>query len=222
MDNIIIETLRWTHILSGSFALIAGPIAMLNQDGGKIHRISGKVYFISMLIIFVTSVVLSLVRSNWFLFMVGIFSCYLVLTGYRALSLKMLHRGQKAAPIDWVILLFSALAGLGLLLLGSWIAVAKGNSFGIVSLVFGAILSWGVIGDYKRFTVAPKEKNHWLLKHIIGMMGGYIATLTAFLVQNVSTEPAFIAWLLPTVIISPIISYTVRTIKKGKGKVSLT
>lgn len=221
METIIIDSLRWMHIIAGSLALLSGPVAMLNQDGGRLHRQSGKIYFWSMLVIFVTSIVLSVLRENWFLFMVGIFSCYLVLTGYRALSLKMLHKGQKATTFDWIILAFSVLAGAGLLLMGGWLILAKGNTFGLVPLAFGGVLTSGVIGDYKRFTVPPKEKNHWLIKHIIGMMGGYIATITAFLVQNINLSPAFITWLLPSLIIAPFISYTVRKFKKGKGKVVL-
>ena len=221
MDNLAIESLRWIHIIAGSLALLTGPIAMMNQDGGKLHRRTGKIYFISMLVIFVTSIVLSVVRENWFLFMVGIFSCYLVTTAYRALALKMLHKGQKAALLDWVILVISGLAGLGLLGTGLWTWLINKNSFGIVPMVFGYIMTSGVMQDYKRFTIPPTEKNHWLLKHITGMMGGYIATLTAFLVQNVHTNPSFLAWLLPTIVIAPLIAYTVRKFKRGKGKIAL-
>lgn len=221
MDSPLFESLRWIHIISGSLALLSGPVAMLNQDGGKLHRQSGKIYFYSMMFIFVTSIVLSVMRSNWFLFMVGVFSCYLVLTAYRALALKMLHKGQKAEKTDWIILFISALAAMGLISMGGWLMIANGNSFGLVPATFGAIMASGVKQDYKRFTVPPTEKNHWLLKHIVGMMGGYIATITAFLVQNVHMKPAFIPWLLPSLIISPFISYTLRKFKKGKGKVVL-
>ncbi len=221
METIFNESLRWMHIISGSLALLSGPVAMMYQDGGRIHRQSGKIYFWSMMVIFVTSIVLAYARSNWFLFMVGIFSCYLVVTAYRALSLKFLHRGQKAAAIDWIILLLSSFAAVSLAGMGLWQLFFHGNSFGLVALTFGSILSSGIISDYKRFTVPPADKNHWLLKHIIGMMGGYIATLTAFLVQNVTLNPAFLTWLLPSIVISPWIAITVRRLKKGKGKIAL-
>lgn len=221
MDNLLLDSFRWVHILAGSLALLSGPVAMFNQDGGRIHRQSGKIYFWSMMVIFVTSIVLSVIRANWFLFMVGIFSTYLITTAYRALSLKKLHSGQKAAKVDWIILVVSAVAGLGLLGMGLLLLVRSGNTFGLVPLVFSLVMLSGVKGDYQRFTVPPAEKNHWLKKHIIGMMGGYIATITAFLVQNVHTDPAFITWLLPTVIIAPFIRITVGKIKKGRGKVAL-
>ncbi|MFN0189953.1 MAG: DUF2306 domain-containing protein, partial [Bacteroidia bacterium] len=200
---------------------LAGPIAMLNQDGGKLHRKAGIIYFYSMMVIFVSSIILSIVRENWFLFMVGIFSCYLVLTGYRALKLKMLHRGQKAAKMDWIILIISLIAGIGLIAMGIWMFWSQGNSFGLVPFIFGGVMMSGVKEDYQRFTVPPTEKNHWLLKHIGAMMGGYIATLTAFLVQNVNTDPSFIAWLAPSVLVTPIIIYSTRKIKKGRSKIEM-
>lgn len=53
--------------------------------------------------------------------------------------------------------------------------------------------------------------NHWLPKHIVGMLGSYIGIVTAVLVVNVATLsifehwPVFIFWLLPSIIGTPII-----------------
>lgn len=46
----------------------------------------------------------------------------------------------------------------------------------------------------------------WIRYHIGRISGAYIAAVTAFLVSNVSTNPEFIAWLLPTVIGIPLVS----------------
>lgn len=221
MEQFTIDALRWVHIISGVFALLSGPIAMINQDGGKLHRQSGKIYLWSMSVIFTTSIILSIYRGNLFLFLIGIFSMYLVITGYRSLALKMLHRGQKAGITDWVILVISGIAGVALCLFGAYIWANKSNNFGLVPIVFGAVMLAGVRQDYNRFTIPPTEKNHWLLKHITGMMGGYIATITAFCVNNLHTNPTFISWLLPTVIITPFIMITTRKFRKGPGKIVL-
>jgi hypothetical protein len=47
------------------------------------------------------------------------------------------------------------------------------------------------------------------------MLAGTIATLTAALVTNVSTDPVWIAWLLPTVLITLVIIYWNRRTLKG-------
>lgn len=39
------------------------------------------------------------------------------------------------------------------------------------------------------------------------MMGGTIAVITAVLVVNVNIEPQWIAWVLPTLIITPVIAW---------------
>jgi|TARA_B100000929_G_scaffold281854_1_gene261253 hypothetical protein len=39
------------------------------------------------------------------------------------------------------------------------------------------------------------------------MMAGTIATVTAVLVVNVATDPVWIAWIAPTVVITPFIFY---------------
>lgn len=221
MQPLIIDLLRWIHIITGVFALMSGPVAMFNQDGGKLHRQSGKIYLWSMTVIFTTSIILSIYRGNILLFLIGIFSMHLVITGYRALALKMLHRGQKAATIDWFILILSAVAGAGLCMMGAWIWGSKGSNFGMVPIVFGGVMLFSTVKDYYRYTQPPTEKNHWLIRHITGMMGGYIATITAFCVNNLHTDPAFISWLLPTVILVPFIMITTRKFRKGPGKIIL-
>jgi len=215
MENLF-SLIKILHIIMGSIALAAGPVAMYNQNGGKLHRISGKLYFYSMFSIFVSSVYMSIVKENWFLFMIALFTLYLISTGYRALYLKQLHKGQKPAKIDWLILWLGSIAGIGLLIWGTFVIIS-GNSFGIVAIAFGFFLLQGTRSDYKRFTVPPSEKNHWLFTHISGMIGGYIATFTAFLVQNLHTDPAFIAWLLPTAVFTPVIVVTIRKFKIKKG-----
>lgn len=47
-------------------------------------------------------------------------------------------------------------------------------------------------------------------------MGVAHTALTAFLVQNVHTDPAFIVWIAPTILIAPLISITIRKFQKGK------
>ncbi len=210
--------LRTIHIVAGSLALLTGPVAMLNQNGGTLHRRAGNVYFYSMMVIVVSSIYMSFYKENWFLLMIAAFTFYLISTGVRALKLKKLHLGQKPEKIDWAILIISLISGLCLFIWGLVIVFVYKNTFGITAIVFGAIMLRGIYRNYKSFIVPPKEKNHWLLMHIGNMIGAYIATLTAFLVQNIHTNPAFIAWLIPTAIFLPILSFTINKFKKKSEK----
>jgi hypothetical protein len=47
------------------------------------------------------------------------------------------------------------------------------------------------------------------------MLAAATTTLTAILVTNISMEPAVVIWLLPTVVITPLIAWWKRRIMNG-------
>ena len=74
------------------------------------------------------------------------------------------------------------------------------------------------------YVAAKKRPKGWLLFHISGMGGSYIALVTAFLIVQVGTGAPLIVWLIPTIIGTPIISwvnYQVAIGKRPKGGVAL-
>jgi len=87
------------------------------------------------------------------------------------------------------------------------------NNFGFVALVFGFFSIQFLIADVKRFIKKPTDKNHWLYLHIGGMVGGYIATSTAFLVNVVHSDYPVVLWLTPVAIFYPFLVYTTRKFK---------
>jgi hypothetical protein len=209
---ILLNTFLVIHIIGGFTALISGFIASITQKGKSRHRGSGKAYFWGMTAVFITAVALGILKEAWFLFMIGFFSYYLVVRGYRILYLKGLGRGQKATTLDWAISATALLFGLALI---GWSLLAAPKGFGPVPLVFGLISVILALKDAQLFTKGPKEKSHWLFGHIAGMGGGYIATWTAFLVTNVHFLPPVLVWLAPTLIGSICIGLTIRKYKKG-------
>ena len=203
------------HVIAGTLALLSGPIAMMRQDGGNLHRLAGKTFFRSMMIIAATGLGMAWYRSSLFLVLIGVFSFYITFTGYRALSLKNLHYGVKAGWQDWTALVVCGIFGIFQLITGGY-NLFQGDSFGIVSLVFGTIFTLRIVSDFRRFTYNNGERKSWLYVHIGNMMGAYIAAVTAFLVQNVQIEPAFIVWIAPTILITPFITFTIRKFRRGK------
>lgn len=195
----LLTVLLILHVASGFTALITGGIASLTRKGGKGHRRSGKIYFRAMTGVFVTATSIGILKSLAFLFMVGFFSYYLVVRGYRVLYLKGLGRSQKAAALDWFISGTALLFGIGLV---AWAVsqYTKGIGFWPVPLVFGSISAGFALADIKLYVKGPKTGQHWLAGHIASMGGGYIATWTAFVVTNVRFLPPVIVWLLPTAV----------------------
>ena len=86
-----------------------------------------------------------------------------------------------------------------------WITVA----------VFGGIGGGFAVRDLKSLGGGWPSGIDRIALHLVRMSAASIATLTAVLVVNVQTEPAFIAWLLPTIVVTPMIFYWVRRVRSG-------
>lgn len=206
--NTLFLTFLILHIIGGTVGLFTGTINLVRKKGDKKHKLVGKFFTYAMLTAGFSSLVLSIIHPNNFLFMVGIFTLYLVGTGYRYVYSKMLGSEQNPTIIDWTITVGMLLAGILFIGLGISNLIAR-NNFGIVLIVFGIIGLRFVIADYNNYKGKGKEKNYWLLAHLQRMIGGYIAATTAFLVVNAHYFPVILpsalVWLLPSIILTPLI-----------------
>jgi hypothetical protein len=204
MDTLV-TTLRWIHIAAGTLALGLAPLAMLTVKGGQAHRRWGKIYFWSMAVVAATAVVMALWRPQIFLALLAVFSFYMAFTGYRTLSRKRPAQGQGATALDWTAALVTFAVSAAMAVLGLIRPGAAWQRLGIVPVVFG-LLGMILAGiDIKRFTRPPADRNAWWFAHMGGMLGSYIATVSAFSVVNFTFLPTTVRWLWPTVIGTPLI-----------------
>jgi hypothetical protein len=211
-----ITVLLVLHVLAGMIALITGGFASFTKKGGKGHRRSGKWYFWGMTGVFVTAIAVAILKGLAFLFMIGFFSYYFVVRGYRILYLKKLGSTQKATPLDWTIMTVAMAFGAGLVIWAFW-QLRSGNSFWPVPLVFGLTAAGFAIADIRLFVNGPASKQHWITGHITSMGAGYIATWTAFVVTNVNFLPPVLVWLLPSLIGSMLIAQSRRRYTRPKS-----
>ncbi|MEL6131993.1 MAG: DUF2306 domain-containing protein [Bacteroidota bacterium] len=209
--------LLYLHILCGTVALIVGPLTLMVQKGGKRHRLMGKIFSLSMIFNGVAALLIAITpgHENFFLFAVGVFSLYLVGTGYRFLSLKGLGKSTQAQPIDWALSIAMLIFGLSMWGYGGFL-IYHGVSLGYVLLTFGTFGLILVYRDSQLFLRGPKNDRFWLYQHISRMCGALIAAYTAFLVVNGENLglPPLVAWLFPSVIGSLIPSYWIRKYKR--------
>lgn len=185
------------HILAGFVSLITGSVSVATVKGGKAHRFSGRIFYWCMLTVAGTAIVLSIFRPNVFLLLIAFFGLYQNLNGYRAIRNKTLKPTWK----DWLITSMGLLTGIVMI-----------TQMNLVLVVFGSLSIYFSISDFRSHIVLLKgkelSKTTWLARHISMMMGSYIATCTAFVVVNISFEPApWLPWLLPTMILFPLIAY---------------
>jgi len=202
----LITTLRWTHILAGTLALGLAPLAMLSVKGGRAHRRWGKIYFWSMAVVAATAVVMALWRPQIFLALLAVFSFYMAFTGYRTLSRKRPAQGQGPTALDCAAALVTFVVSASMVVLGLIQPGAAGQRLGIVPVVFG-VLGMVLAGlDIGKFVRPPADRNAWWFAHMGGMLGSYIATVSAFSVVNFTFLPTAVRWLWPTVIGAPLIA----------------
>ena len=180
----------------------------------------GELFFYAMAFVTGSSLLLSVLRPNIFLAMVGVFSFYLIATGYRALFLKRLHEGQKPGRYDIILQSLAGVFNGGLFIWGLvHILLGQRSTAAIIFLVFGSIGSFLVWRNVQRFYKRTHDKNEWLYAHMSGFIGGYIATLSAFSVTNMEfIKPNWLQWLWPTIIGVPLIVIWTGYYKKRLSK----
>jgi uncharacterized membrane protein len=103
------------HIFAGSIGLIAGTIVIEAKKGNDFHRFIGNIFFYSMLFAGVSAFVLSILKSNVFLFILGVFTVYMVLTGKSYLYYKR-NKSSKIRVTDKLVFLLMSLTVIAFVL----------------------------------------------------------------------------------------------------------
>ena len=202
------------HIFAGCISLIAAVFAVVSSKGKQAHILAGRTYFWGMAVIFLTAIPMSISSSNVFLFLIAIFSFYLAYAGMRFAR----NRTGTANLFEWVAVGLMVFSGLAMWFL-ALVYFMNNNSQYITLTVFGFIaISLGYM-DFRSYRNKSAIGKQRIARHLTNMLAGTIAVITAVLVTNLSIEPVFILWILPTIIISPLIFWWNRIIL-GLNKVN--
>ena len=210
----LFQFLLTIHVAGGFTSLLLGLYVMIAKKGDTFHKKIGKIYFYALLSAAIVAIPMSYIHPNFFLFLISIFTIYMLLTGVRYLNKKDL---SKVNHIDWAIAIVMLIFALIFIGLGIFY-LTNGNNFGIVLVVFGAISLLFSYHDWRSFRGYSPIKNVYLTTHIQRMVGSYIASATAFLVVNNTFLPSVVAWLLPTVLVVPLIVIWTKKYKVMKNK----
>ena len=192
--------LLFLHISAGFMALAGAVLALYGKKGGKLHIASGRLYFWSMLVLFLTAIPMSVINSNVFLFLIAIFSFYLAFAGLQFGR----NKSGNPGPLDWVAVLLMIASGPAMWALASLYFVNDDSQY-IVLILFGFLAVFLGYSDYKSHRDKLAVGKERIARHLKNMLGGTIAVITAALVVNAPPGPEWIWWILPTLIITPLI-----------------
>jgi uncharacterized membrane protein len=196
------------HIIGGSLSLVLGTVVLMIKKGTARHKLLGRIFYYAMLIAAIVSMPMSYLHPNYFLFIIGVFTSFMLLSGRR----YMVNKGKPEWQ-DWLLTSLMLVLAMAFIGFGGYHMI-RGDSFGLVFLVFGSVSLLFVYHDWTNFTGRSKISNYYLTTHLQRMLGSYIASVTAFLVVNNTILPPMIAWLLPTAAVTPLIVTWSRKHKK--------
>lgn len=211
--DVTIKILIYAHAFFGGLGLITGVGSIIVKKGSSFHKKMGKFFSIGMISSSILSIPVSWMpnHENLFLFLIGLFTIYLVLTGNKALSFKI-----KEKP-DWMdigISGFMVLVSIFMIFNGTY-GILNGNSSYILYLFFGAFGLFLSINDFRFYKNFKIKKNAWLISHIGKMVGALIASITAFIIAGLGMR-SIIAWVTPTLLGTFYIIYWIRKTKRKR------
>jgi uncharacterized membrane protein len=180
------------HVIAGMTGLGSGIVVMaMPKKGNTLHKRVGMFYFIAMLVSTVLSIYLSIKTNSIALLSIGVFTFYMLVAGY----LSTPRRIKKFK------ILFVPLFILGFISGGYMVYTGV-----IFLVVFGGLQIWLVLQDI--WMVLKKDLHPLTIAGSHGgkMAGSFIAASTAFAVNVVFTGEAWWHWLLPTLVITPLIT----------------
>jgi hypothetical protein len=197
-----IAILKVAHIAGGFLGLVIAPVAMWAYKYGRAHRTAGYAYVAAMLLAVSTSLVLAYVRSSLFLFLIGLFSGYLSISGLSTVR----RRGARGTWFDWGLLGVFGVTGAAMVTVGLGVGFrASGDGTGMVLLVFGSLAVVIAARDGRLLprVVGPSE---WVPKHLSAMCASYLASVSAFsATQLVFLHSTAARFLWPTAVGVPLV-----------------
>lgn len=208
----IITIAIYLHALLGGIGLITGIGSMVVKKGSKLHKRLGKFFTISMIIscIIIMPIAWLPNHKSLFLFLISLFTIYLVLIGNRALSFKS-RKKLKAESNDLTISITMFVFSLFMIAYGTYgLFFQVPNN--ILYVIFGGLGLFLTIRNFVFYKNFKEKKIAWLLTHLTHMIAGLIASITAFIVAGLKLWTVA-AWVLPSVIGTIYIIYWRRKMK---------
>ena len=185
------------HVVFGTVALVAVPVALFVRKGGWWHRRAGAVFTLSMFVVLLSAAFLWQAKGHLFLVPLGFVTAYLIFNAWRVIARR--RRGPDAIDdaVDRLAAAAVILAGLATAAIGIFPSTQLVVSIQPALIAIGAIGICFGLNDLLGFR-APRSRPGWQFAHLSAMIASYISATTAFLVINAHHVPMMIRWLVPS------------------------
>lgn len=210
-----VKILIYIHAFLGGIGLITGIGSIIAKKGSPLHKKMGKLFSFGMIGSSLISIPISWMpnHENLFLFLIGLFTIYLVLAGNRALTFKTKIEAKRVDKIISGSMLFFSV----IMVVIGFYGVLNTISFSILFLFFGGFGLFLTIKDFRFYKNTDRLKNARIIAHIGKMIGALIASITAFIIAGLGIG-TLIAWMLPTALGTIYIIYWIRKMKTNTNK----
>lgn len=205
----------YVHAFLGGIGLITGIGSMTVKKGATLHKRMGRVFTVSMIASCIIIIPISWLpgHKSLFLFLISLFTIYLVLIGRRALTFKS-PKKLKAESFDLGISMSMIIFSIFMIGYGTYgLFNQVPNNF--LYIIFGGLGLFLTIKNFLFYKNFKEQKIAWLLTHLTHMIAGLIASITAFVVAGLKLWTVA-AWVLPSVIGT---AYIIYWRLKIKGKI---
>ncbi len=198
------------HVLSGFVGMYSGLVPLFTRKGGKAHRNWGMLFTWAMGTAAVTAFPLAWWREDLLQVVIGVFSGYLTLFGYRVL--RRYGAGGTSRTPDWGVAIWSGVVFLATIVVGMCLLFTRPSPEARVAVAFG-ILGLIVAGrDLHGLATNDVSFGRRILDHIIASSLAVMSAFSAFL-NTQFYRLTHLEWdvdakmLLPVVITLPLLAF---------------
>ncbi len=209
----LLDAVLALHVVTGFAALAAAFTAFAAKTLDLAHRWhirAGRVFLPNVGLVVLTALPLAIAASDVFLLLIAVFTAYLASSGWRYAT----RRHRAPGTLDRTLAVAMIAVAIAMLLFGAAIMLG-GDGKGIALALFGLIGGSLAIADLRFARQEALRSEPRIGAHLTRMLSATIATLTAFLVTSFTMEPAVLLWLAPTILMTPVIVWWNRRLRRG-------
>lgn len=203
------------HIIGGSVSLLAGAGALVLRKGSRWHGRAGRAFFAAMLIMAGTGAVIAALKPERGTTVIGLFTCYLVVTGWNAAR----RRDGRPGRIEQAALAVGLGCLAALLLFGfTGMNAANGRVDSLpwqVHFVFGSVAAIGVALDVNFLVRRQLSGKQRIGRHLWRMSTAMLIATSSFFQGQQDEFPeawqGFWLWsALPLLVLAAMLFWIVR------------